>query len=60
MYMEETWILPKETKTKDKNHPESHNPKEAQVIRNTLGRVLEADSQSKSMRLKQFFTVEIY
>ena len=52
MYMEETWILPNETETKDLP--------EGQVIRNTLGRVLEADSQSKSMHLKQFFTVEIY
>ena len=52
MYMEETWILPNETKTKDLP--------EGQVIRNTLGRVLKADLQSKSMHLKHFFTVEKY
>ena len=50
MYLEATWILPNETKTKDL--PE--------VIRNTLGRVLKVDLQSKSMHLKHFFTVEKY
>ena len=58
MYKEETWILSNEIKTMDL--PEGQNLKDGQVIRNTLGRVLEADSQSKSMHLKQFFTVEIY
>ena len=58
MYKEETWILSNEIKTMDL--PEGQNLKEAQVIRNTLGRVLEADSQSESMHLKHFFTVEIY
>ena len=44
MYLEATWILPNETKTK--------GLPEGQVIRNTLGRVLKADSHSKGMRLK--------
>ena len=49
MYLEATWILPNETKTKDL--PEGHLP-EGQVIRNTIGRVLKANSDSKSMHLK--------
>ena len=50
MYMEETWILPDETKTKDL--PEGQNLKEGQVIRNTLGKVLKANLFSKGMHLK--------
>ena len=45
MYMEETWILPNESQTKD-----------GQMIRNALGKVLKADSESKGMHLKKFKT----
>ena len=44
MYLEATWILPNETKTK--------GLPEGQVIRNTIGRVLKANSKSKGMHLK--------
>ena len=44
MYMEETWILPNETKTKDLP--------EGQVIRNTHGSVLIANFYRKRMHLK--------
>ena len=52
MYMEETWILPNETKTNDLLEEAN-----LQVIKNTLGRVLKANSDSKGILLKQFFTV---
>ena len=58
MYMDETWILPNETKTED--IPKGQKIMEGQVIRNTLGRVLIAKRDSKGMPLKLFCTVEIY
>ena len=58
MYMDETWILPNETKTEVRKRGQKFV--EGQVIRNTLGRVLIAKRVSKGMHLKLFCTVEIY